>query len=78
MSKNLQNAFPVKVKDHDLTCPVCANALFYTGTAQLNTAVASFFNLDWTNRSATYFVCSQCTHILWFLKSDHINIGSKG
>ncbi|MFN8273656.1 MAG: hypothetical protein U0X58_02120 [Flavobacteriaceae bacterium] len=58
---------PVSVSNHELVCPICRNNLFYTRQAQLNTAVASFFNLDWANKSATCFVCSECTHISWFL-----------
>ncbi|MGD9995071.1 MAG: hypothetical protein AB7S69_17360 [Salinivirgaceae bacterium] len=57
----------VEVAGNTLKCPVCANNLFWTRRAQLNSAVASFFNLDWANRSATCFVCSYCTHISWFL-----------
>lgn len=60
----------IQVIDKELTCPVCSNQLFYSRQAQLNTAVASFFNLDWANRSATCFVCSKCTHISWFLGED--------
>jgi hypothetical protein len=56
----------VTIKGHELVCPVCSNKTFWQGRAQLNTAVASLFNLDWTNHSATYFVCSSCTHISWF------------
>lgn len=57
----------VEVAGKPLECPICSNTLFYTRRAQLNSAVATFFNLDWTNRSATCFVCSNCTHISWFL-----------
>ncbi|MCY1635255.1 hypothetical protein [Marinifilum sp. D737] len=57
----------VEIKGHQLSCPVCGEKLFYQREAQLNTAVASFFNFDWANRSATCFVCANCTHISWFL-----------
>lgn len=63
-----EEAQTVEVKGHVLTCPVCGNVLFYKRSAQLNTAVASFFNLDWANHSATCFVCANCTHISWFLE----------
>ncbi len=56
----------VEVKGHPLVCPICSNTTFWMKRAQLNTFLATFFNLDWTNRSATYFVCSNCTHITWF------------
>jgi uncharacterized protein YbaR (Trm112 family) len=58
---------PYEIKGNKLICPICRNQLFYTRQAQLNTAVASFFNLDWANHSADCFVCSECTHISWFL-----------
>ena len=57
----------VEVAGNILKCPVCGNNLFWTRRAQLNSAIATFFNLDWANRSATCFVCSGCTHISWFL-----------
>ena len=57
----------ITIKGHELTCPICKNNQFYSREAQLNTAAASFFNLDWANRSATCFVCAECTHISWFL-----------
>jgi hypothetical protein len=57
----------VSVKGHELKCPVCGNEYFWTKRVLLNTALATFFNLDWANRNATCFVCSDCTHISWFL-----------
>lgn len=35
--------------------------------AQLNTAVMSFFDLDWLNKSARCLVCEKCEYIRWFL-----------
>ncbi|MEP6675941.1 MAG: hypothetical protein ABJA78_12325 [Ferruginibacter sp.] len=58
---------PITVKGHQLNCPVCSNTYFWTRTAQLNKATSTFFHLDWADRSATCFVCSECTHISWFL-----------
>jgi hypothetical protein len=57
----------VTVNGHQLICPICKNDHFHSREAQLNTAAASFFNLDWANRSASCFVCTECTHISWFL-----------
>lgn len=57
----------VEVKGHQLTCPICANTYFYQRSAQLNTSAASFFGLDWANKSARCFVCTSCTYIFWFL-----------
>ncbi|WP_152001722.1 MULTISPECIES: hypothetical protein [unclassified Imperialibacter] len=58
---------PIEVAGHELSCPICYNKLFWSRRAQMNSAVSSFFNLDWTDRTATCFVCSECTHIEWFL-----------
>jgi hypothetical protein len=55
-----------KVKGYELRCPICENKYFRTREALLNTKMASFFNFDWANRAATCYVCSKCTHILWF------------
>ena len=69
MLKLFKNKEPqtVQVKGKDLCCPVCANKYFFSRQAQLNTSVASFFGFDWANRSASCFVCSDCTYIFWFL-----------
>lgn len=57
----------VEVNNKQLRCVICSNNLFWSRKAQLNTAVSTFFRLDWTDRSATCFVCSECTYIHWFL-----------
>jgi SUMO ligase MMS21 Smc5/6 complex component len=57
----------IEVSGRQLRCPICSNTLFWTRQAQLNTAVATFFNMDWANKSASCFICSDCTHISWFL-----------
>lgn len=36
------------------------------GSAQLNTAMASFFNLDWANPTAECRICGQCGYVHWF------------
>lgn len=64
-----KEAETIEVAGHALVCPVCSGVLFWRREAQLNTAVASFFNLDWANKSATCFVCAECSHISWFLGS---------
>jgi hypothetical protein len=57
----------VEVKGKQLVCPHCGNEYFWHRSGQLNTATASFFGLDWANKEAHCFVCSDCTHISWFL-----------
>ena len=55
------------VMGRPFSCRACQNDKFWRRTAQLNTAVATFFNLDWANRSAACFVCSECGYVHWFL-----------
>ncbi len=49
-----------------VVCPHCENKVFEEGKAQLNTAIATFFNLDWANRSAYTLMCVSCGNIQWF------------
>lgn len=60
----------VEILGESLICPICKNDTFYNREAQLNTSMATLFNLDWANKSATCFVCSKCTHISWFLGEE--------
>ncbi len=57
----------VEILGQHLVCLVCKSDRFQLREAQLNTAVASFFNLDWANTSAVCYVCKQCGYIHWFL-----------
>jgi len=57
----------VIVCDEPFQCTVCGNDRFWRRKAQLNTAVASFFDFDWANRTATCAVCSRCRYVHWFL-----------
>lgn len=49
-----------------IACPHCKHNEFKKGVAQLNTAGASFLNLDWLNKSATTLICAKCGLIQWF------------
>lgn len=60
----------IEVLGKPLVCPVCKNTKFWTKSVLLNTTVATFFNLDWANQNATCFICSECTHISWFLGKE--------
>ncbi|WP_242833119.1 hypothetical protein [Desulfosporosinus acidiphilus] len=35
----------------------------------MNTAGATFLNLDWLNKSATILICTKCGYIQWFAES---------
>jgi len=57
---------PIEVRGEKLRCCVCQNDTFYKKRIQLNTSLMTLFKLDWLNKDATCFVCSECTHIIWF------------
>ncbi len=52
-----------------VVCPLCRNDIFEKSSAQLNTAGATFLNLDWLNKSATILICTRCSRIQWFYQS---------
>jgi predicted nucleic-acid-binding Zn-ribbon protein len=57
----------VEIYGRELHCQICGHDKFLKREAQLNTALASFLDLDWTNKSAVCVVCGQCGYIHWFL-----------
>jgi len=52
-----------------LVCQVCGCDQFFPRKGQLNTAVMTFLNLDWTNPTADCLVCGRCGYVHWFLGS---------
>ena len=66
------NAGRFQAGGKEIVCPHCGNKQFDTGKAQLNTAVATLFELDWLNKSANILICKNCSHILWFGKSPEV------
>ncbi|MDL1898444.1 hypothetical protein FBQ82_19535 [Anaerolineae bacterium CFX7] len=56
----------VQVLGKELRCLVCGGEQFWQRRAQLNTSLATFFNFDWANPSATCAVCAYCGYIHWF------------
>jgi predicted nucleic-acid-binding Zn-ribbon protein len=56
----------VEVKGKPLVCPICGNNHFWLKKILLNTAALTFLDLDWANRRANCFICSECTFIYWF------------
>jgi len=57
----------VTVVGKPLLCEICHHDRFWQRSAQLHTAVASFFDLEWVQPSATCMVCANCGYIHWFL-----------
>ncbi len=64
------------IKDKKLECHHCNNSIFFKKKAQLNTAVMTFFDLDFMNPSAEVFVCSNCKYLFWFLEPEMKEISS--
>jgi len=58
----------VFVKGKKLTCSVCNHDKFTHRESQLNTRLASFFDVDFANKKAHCYVCDNCTNIQWFLE----------
>lgn len=56
----------VSIKGKALECPVCGNKRFWNRRILLNTSAATFFDLDWANRKAICYICSDCNYIYWF------------
>ena len=77
--KNVSNAFKrarkvfgpgqYSIAEKQIKCPHCGNDTFAMGEAQLNTALATFFKVDWANESATVMICTKCSRIQWFGKN---------
>ena len=51
-----------------LKCLICGNDTFYSRKGQLNTAMLSFLDLDFLNKTAICRICESCGHIHWFLE----------
>ena len=62
-----EGAKQVTVQGAKLACQVCGCDRFFLTKGQLNTAMASFFGVDWTNPTAACYVCDQCGFVHWFL-----------
>jgi predicted nucleic-acid-binding Zn-ribbon protein len=56
----------IEIFGRELTCLVCGHDQFWRREAQLNTATATFFDLDWANKSVTCVICNACGYIHWF------------
>jgi hypothetical protein len=59
-------------KGRKIVCAHCAHDRFVAREALLNTAVATFFNVDWLNRSGTALTCAHCGLIQWFAQRPDV------
>lgn len=57
----------IDVKGTALTCDICHHDKFFYRESQLNTRLASLFDVDFANKKAHCYVCENCTKIQWFL-----------
>ncbi len=71
-TKRLTGTHSFQMQGKAIACPHCGGTQFDPGPALLNTAGMTFFDLDWANRSATVLVCTQCSHIQWFLREPEV------
>jgi predicted nucleic-acid-binding Zn-ribbon protein len=71
-TEKVTGAHSFRVEEKSIICPQCGSDRFEMGSALLNTAGMTFFNLDWANRQATILTCIKCTHIQWFLQQPEI------
>ena len=62
-----KEAEAVVLNNRPFKCQVCENDKFFRREAQLNTSLATFFGMDWANRSAICLICSKCKYVHWFL-----------
>ena len=62
-----RHAAPTQVAGIDLRCQMCQHDLFFERKGQLNTAVVTFFKLDWVDPTARCLICANCGYIHWFL-----------
>lgn len=70
LSPKEETPIRVRVQGKALHCRICDHDTFYKRRAQLNTQLATFFKVDWWNRSASCYVCAKCSHIDWFLEEQ--------
>ena len=56
------------IDDKKLVCMFCSNDTFSTRVEQLHSPTRTIFNLEWTDKTATCFVCSSCGYLHWFMR----------
>ncbi len=66
----MQNEVVFEVHGKKVVCYHCGGDSFVSRRVQLNTAVLTFFNMDYLNKSADVYVCADCGHLEWFLDPE--------
>lgn len=62
-----KEATPASAGGLALHCEIGTHDRFWARTAQLATAVATFFTFDWANATADCYVRERCGYSHWFL-----------
>lgn len=57
-----------EIDDKQLICMFCNTDTFYVRQEQLHSPTRTILNLEWTDRTATCFVCSSCGYMHWFMR----------
>ena len=65
---------PQTVAGRALKCPVCQNDRFTVSRRILPSRGAALFDMEWINRGATIYICSDCDHLLWFAHSSESDV----
>lgn len=65
--RGMSGSHRYEIAGRSVACSHCGGEEFDERSAQLNTAGATFLNLDWANASARVLVCQTCGHLEWFL-----------
>jgi hypothetical protein len=55
------------VAGFELRCEICKHTKFLHRRAQMHSAVATFFDVEWATPSADCYVCANCGYVHWFL-----------
>ena len=74
--KMTQSAGEITIAGRHLRCQVCEFTRFYRREARLTTG-ASFFGQDWANTQADCFVCEQCGHVHWFMRTRTVGAAAE-
>lgn len=62
-----EDAMIVNLKGRHMQCVMCKGEHFQHRTAQLHSAGATFFNVEWLGPSADCYICTSCRYVHWFL-----------
>lgn len=62
----MSNASELIVKGRKVYCPICENDKFTSRSGVLPSRKAAIFDMEWANKGATHYICTECNHIISF------------